>query len=288
MALLLQLVLNSLIAGATYAIIALGFNLVYGATRFVNLAYGAVSAFGGYMFFLLARQYGIETFLSIIIAVFASGVLGVITDRLVFSPLRRRKASNRTSFVASVGIFTMLQAIFEIAFGTEFKPLAAASAAPTVYQIGGAAITSVEVIIAALAIIFYCGLFVVLKYTKFGRAVRAVQDDEEVARVLGIHTDRIIMWLFFIGSAIAGTAGILIGFDIGINTQSSLLILLEGAVASIIGGIGALWGGFLGAFILGAVENFSIYKIGGEWKPAVTFLVLAVFLIVRPRGLFKR
>ena len=119
----------------------------------------------------------------------------------------------------------------------------------------------------------------------FGRAVRAVGDDEDVSKIVGINTDKVIGKVFLIGSAIAGLAGILIGFDTGIEPTMGMSLLLKGVIACIIGGIGNIYGGVLGAFFLGFVENFGIWHISGEWKDAIAFTVLILFLLFRPQGI---
>ena len=121
----------------------------------------------------------------------------------------------------------------------------------------------------------------------FGKSVRAVSDDEEVAKIVGINTERVIGWIFFIGSAVAGLAGILVGFDTGIQPTMGLNLLLKGIIAAIVGGVGNIWGALLGAILLGFVENFGIWKISGEWKDAIAFVLLILFLIFRPKGIIK-
>ncbi|PIR77056.1 MAG: branched-chain amino acid ABC transporter permease, partial [Candidatus Magasanikbacteria bacterium CG10_big_fil_rev_8_21_14_0_10_38_6] len=120
------------------------------------------------------------------------------------------------------------------------------------------------------------------------KAVRAISEDEEMARIIGIDTNKIIGYVFFIGSAIAGFTGILVGFDVGIEPNMGLNLLLKGVIASIVGGIGNIYGGVLGAFLLGFVENLGIWKISGEWKDAISFALLIVFLIFRPRGIMNK
>jgi len=131
-------------------------------------------------------------------------------------------------------------------------------------------------------------LGLVLKKTMFGKAVSAVADDEEVAKIVGINTNKIIGMVFFIGSMIAGLAGIFVGFDTGIEPTMGMSLLLKGVIASIIGGIGNIYGGVLGAFLLGFVENFGIWKISGEWKDAIAFGLLIIFLLFRPSGILKK
>ena len=132
------------------------------------------------------------------------------------------------------------------------------------------------------------GLAFLLRYTRFGRAVRAISDDEEVAKIVGLNTSKIVAGVFFIGSAVAGLAGILVGFDTGLEPTMGLSLLLKGVIAAIVGGVGNVYGGVLGALLLGFVENFGIWKISGEWKDAIAFGLLLVFLLFRPRGILQK
>jgi len=131
-------------------------------------------------------------------------------------------------------------------------------------------------------------LALLLKYTLFGKAVTAISDDEEVAQIVGINTSRIMGKVFFLSGAIGGLAGILIGLDTGIEPIMGLPWLLAAVVAAIVGGIGNIYGGIAGAFLLAFAENFGIWKIAGEWKSAIAFGVLLIFLVWRPQGIFKR
>ncbi|MEK7507604.1 MAG: branched-chain amino acid ABC transporter permease [Patescibacteria group bacterium] len=282
-----QLLANSIVAGSTYALIALGFNLIYGATKFVNMSHGAVAATGAYAVFFLTTSTGVDIWVAAVLGVCAAGIVGFFLDKTIFSPLRARKASNVTSFIASLGAFTVIQALIAVFFTSEFHTLSTGNDI-YVYEIAGASITQIQFIIICAALVIFLGLALILNKTIFGKAVKAISDDEEVARVLGINTDRIIGYVFFIGSALAGVAGIFVGFDFGIQPTMGLLILLEGATASIIGGIGNIYGGFLGSFLLALVENFGIWKIPSQWKTAISFGLLLVFLIFRPKGIFKK
>lgn len=283
-----QLVANSLVAAAIYILITLGFNLIYGATKFINMVHGVLAALGGYVVFYLSQLNDLNVFPSIILGVLSAGFLGYLSDRLVFRRLRKRKASNLVLFLASLGIFTLVQAVLAMIFSSQFQTLTKNPAIKQPYRFLGASITQIQFLIIVIALIALIGLIFLIKKTAFGKAVTAVSDDEEVARVVGINTDKIISYTFFIGSALAGLAGILIGFNVGIRPTMGLLVILEGATSSIIGGIGNLYGGVLGALLLGFVENFGIWKIASEWKPAIAFGLLVLFLIFRPQGIFKR
>ena len=283
-----QLILNSLIAGAIYALVALGFNLIYGTVKFFDLGYGALAAAGGYAVFWLYKSLGVNLGLSILLALALTALLGVVVNSLVYAPLRRRRASSLVTLVASLGVLTALQAIIAILFTSQFQTLTARAGTQKVFEVFGGVITSVQLVIMLTGLAVMLGLAALLGYTRFGRAVRAVADDEEVAKIVGINTNRVIAGVFAIGSALAGLAGILVGFDTGIEPTMGLSLLLKGVMAAIIGGIGNVYGGVLGALLLGAVENFGIWKVSGEWKDAIAFGLLIIFLLFRPQGILRR
>ncbi len=283
-----QLILNSLIAGAIYSLVALGFNLIYSTVKFFDLGYGALTAVGGYATFFLFKMNGFNLYLAVIAGMIVAGFISFLADRLVYRQLRARKASGMVFLVAALGIFTLLQALIAIFFTSQFQTLFPASASSQVYDIGGAVITHVQLVILITGLVLMTLLGILLKKTLFGKAIKAVADDEEVAKIVGINTNTIISAVFFIGGAIGGLAGILVGFDTGIEPTMGLSLLLKGVIASIIGGIGNIYGGVLGAFLLGVVENFGIWKISGEWKDAIAFALLIVFLLFRPSGLLRR
>ncbi len=283
-----QLIINSVIAGAIYALVALGFNLIYGATKFFNLAHGVMVAIGGYAVFYFAKTLGLNIYIVVILGVALTGLVGYGLDKLVYLPLRKRKASNMVLLVASLGAFTALQAIIAILFTSQFKTLSQNVGTQKLFEVFGGVITQTQLVILIAAIVVMAGLVLLLYKTQFGKAVRAISDDEEVARIVGINTNKIMGHVFFIGSAIAGLAGILVGFDTGIEPTMGLGLLLKGIIASIVGGVGNIYGGVLGAFLLGFVENFGIWKISGEWKDAIAFILLIIFLIFRPRGIMNK
>jgi branched-subunit amino acid ABC-type transport system permease component len=283
-----QLVLNSIIAGAIYMMVALGFNLIYSTVKFFDLGYGVLTAVGGYGVFFFYKQLGLDLSLSIVLGVAIAGALGYAVSKIVYKPLRARKASNMVMLVASLGVFTALQAIIAILFSSQFQTLSMNAGGDRVFEIAGAVITQVQLIILVSGLVIMGVLGFVLKKTMFGKAVNAVSDDEEVSKIVGINTDKITGGVFIIGSMIAGLAGIFVGFDTGIEPTMGMSLLLKGVIASIVGGIGNVYGSVLGAFLLGFVENFGIWKISGEWKDAIAFGLLIIFLLVRPQGILKK
>lgn len=288
MSILPQLVANSLIAAGTYALVAMGFTLIYSATKFFNLAHGTMAAIGGYAaFFLLNRfaEFNDYVLAVVIIAALFTGLCGYLLDRIVYVPLRKRKASNMVLLVASLGVFTIIQAAIAMIFTSQFQTLAVN---PSVFTIAGASITSTQLFIIASAVIVLILLVLLLRKTLFGKEIRAISDDLEVAKIAGINTEKIIGWTFFVGSAVAGLAGVLIGLDTGLQPTMGLEILLKGVIAAIIGGMESVSGALLGALLLGFAENFGVWKISGEWKDSIAFALLILFLLFRPQGIMKK
>lgn len=283
-----QLIVNSIIAGAIYTMVALGFNLIYGTAKFFDLGYGALAAIGGYTVFYFYKGLGLNLYIAIILGIFIAGAIGLLIYRLVYAPLRTRKSSGMVLLIASLGVMTALQSIVAILFTSQFQTLSRSAGSEAVFNILGGVITQTQLIILVLGIIIMVAIGLMFRYTLFGKAIKAVGDDEEVSKIVGINTTKVIGWVFFIGSAIAGLAGILVGFDTGIEPTMGLSLLLKGVIASIIGGIGNVYGGVLGAFLLGFIENFGIWQISGEWKDAIAFGVLIIFLLFRPQGILKR
>ncbi len=283
-----QLIVNSIIAGAIYSMVALGFNLIYGTVKFFDLGYGALTAVGGYSVFFLYKTLGLDIYLSVILGMAITSVIGYLIYRFVYSPLRERKSSGMVLLVGSLGVFTAVQAIIAILFTSQFQTLSRNAGAGRTFDIFGGIITDVQLIILVLGFVIMGAIALMLKKTLFGKAINAVADDEEVSKIVGINTKKVIGWVFVIGCSIAGLAGILVGFDTGIEPTMGMSLLLKGVISSIIGGIGNVYGGVLGAFLLGFVENFGIWKISGEWKDAIAFGVLIIFLLFRPQGILRK
>ncbi len=288
MSIIPQLIVNSIIASALYALIALGFNLIYSTTKFFNLAHGAFAVVGGYTAFTLISDAGWPLLPSLIAGVAIAGIVGFALDKIIFLPLRKRKASTMVLLVASLGAFTVIQALVAIFFTSEFHTIAHDGTLTRLYTIGSAVITQTQTVMVAAAVIITACLAMFLNPTRVGKSIKAVSDDEEVSTIIGIKTDAVMNAVFVIGASIAGLAGVLVGLDTGIEPTMGMNLLLGGVIAAIIGGIGNIYGSLLGALLLGFVENFGIWKISSEWKSAIAFSLLILFLIFRPQGILKK
>lgn len=284
----LQIGLNAIIAGAIYSLITLGFNLTYSTARFFDLGYGAVAAFGGYIVLYTYKTLGLNLGVSIVVSVLAAGVLGFAVEKLVYRPLRARKATNTVLLIASLGVLTVIQAVIAMFFSSQFQTLVRDPGSVQLVHIGSGVVTQTQIIIFATALFLTFALGLAMHYTRFGKAVQAIADDEEVAQIVGINTERVIGAVFFVGACIAGIAGIATGFDSGLLPTIGLALLLKGVIAAIIGGIGNVYGGVLGAFLLALIENLGAWQFSGEWKDSIAFVVLIAFLLFRPRGLLPK
>lgn len=283
-----QIIANSIIAGSIYALFAMGFSLIYGTTKFFNLTHGVLAAIGGYAVLYFGRMLDVPLSVAVVVGIGLTALAGYTTELLIYRPLRKCGASSMVLLVASLGAFTALQAVIAIIFGSSFHTLASLSGERQLFHIGTASITDTQILLVVLSILSLIGFWLLLTKTQFGRAIRAVSDDEEVAKIIGINTNRIIGGVFLVGSALAGLAGILVGFDTGIYPTMGLWLLLKGVIAAIVGGMGNVYGAFLGALLLGFAENFGILYISSEWKDAIAFTILIIFLLWRPQGILGK
>lgn len=233
MEILAQLIINVLIAGALYALMAMGFSLMYGVTKFLNFAHGVIAVVGGYSVFIFSRVLALDLFLGILLGIVVAALAGFGLDKLIYAPLRKRKASGMALLVASLGIFIALESIITILFTSRFYTIATNINEPIFIALGGV-ITLTQTIIIISALLVFVILILVLKKTSFGKAVRAISDDIEVSKIIGINTNRIIGYVFLIGSAIAGLAGIFAGLDTGLEPTMGLNLLLGGLIAAIV------------------------------------------------------
>ncbi len=280
-----QLLLNGIIAGSIYALIALGFAIIYRTVKFLHLAHGIVYTTGAYLAYTFFILLHIHPIISFFLSIILCALLGIAIDKSVYYPLRVKKASNLIFLLASFGVFIFLQNLIQLVYGAQILTLRTGPVKEG-YHIFSAVITPIQIWILVVS----CWLLVILwgfvKYTRLGKAMRAVSDDQVAASVVGINPDKTILSSFAIGSALAGAAGILISLETNIEPTMGFSAVLKGVIASIIGGIGSIPGAMLGGFFLGIAENLGIWKIQAGWKDCISFIILIIFLLLRPGGIF--
>jgi branched-chain amino acid transport system permease protein len=297
---LFQHLINGLATGTVYALVALGYTMVYGVLKLINFAHGDVMMVGCYLGYATAEQltrtqrtslWGVA--LIFFVAMAGCALLGFLIERLAYRPLREKP--RLTALITAIGIsFTL-----EYGFQLNFPPLPGASprAFPEVIRphewlvLGDRAVVvwNWQVISFAIAVTLMVALQLLVYRTRVGRAMRAVSFDHRTAALMGIQVDRVIAWTFMLGSSLAAGAGILYAIkDTLVHPLMGLYIGLKAFVAAVIGGIGNVPGAVVGALVLGLVEEFVVGYTSSSWRDAVAFGVLILVLLVRPAGLFGR
>ena len=252
----------------------------------ITTAVGGI-AIGVVLGIWLANSPGSKLYLSWGVSCFLAGSVSLALYRGLYVYMRQRARSPLVMLVATLGILLAFSALIVIVFEPTPRPLQEPFGNEP-WNIAGASIKGFNVFTVAVAIAGFLGLFWLLKMTTFGRTVRAIGDDEEVAKVVGINTTVIIAIVFFIGAVFAAMGGLLSGHDTAIQPRMGLLLLLKGWIASVVGGIGNLQGAIVGGFILGMLEQFGIWDLAGEWREVISFVVLILFLSFWPTGILPR
>ncbi len=245
------------------------------------------AAAGAYLGYVAYTTPESNLYLSWVVSCLLAGAVGVALYRGLYVYMRQRARSPLVMLVASLGVLLAISAAITIVFGSAGRPLPSAFGSDP-WTISGANIKGFNVFTIGVAFAAFLGLVAFLKFTAFGKMVRAIGDDEEVSKVVGINTTYVITIVFFIGAVLAALAGLLSGHDTAVQPRMGLLLLLKGWIASVVGGIGNLYGALLGGFVLGMVEQFGIWDLAGEWKDGIAVVLLIMFLSFWPTGLIPR
>ena len=299
--LFVQLTVNGLTLGSLYALIALGYSLVYGILKLLNFAHGdvyMVGAFVGYGVLVgfdgpLSPNIALVPLivLMFLVAMLATGGLGVVIERFAYRPLR--DAPRLAPLISALGVSFFLQNSALLLLGAEFRSydsFVLGSSQPeafvpgplvdAVFVVDGVNVQRVQVLVIVLAVLLMFALTVLVARTKLGKAMRATAFDREAAAMMGIDTDRVIASTFFIGSVLAGAAGVMFGLHL-----MGVLAGLKGVTAAVVGGIGSIPGAMLGGLLVGLTEAYAAGYLGGRWSDLTVFAILIVVLLVRPTGL---
>ena len=278
------------VAVGVYWLIRLGYRKAFsdaGATPVLIVGAVMGCGLGAYCAFLIFGSPGSGLYLSWGVSCLLAGVVGLALYRGLYAHMRERARSPLVMLVATLGILLAMTALTIIVFQSAPRPLPDTFGSQP-WKIAGANLKGFNVFAIGVALAAFFALLLVLKRTSFGKAVRAIGDDEEVSKVVGINTTVVIAIVFFVGAVYAAMGGILSGHDTAIQPRMGLLLLLKGWIASVVGGIGNLYGAILGGFVLGLIEQFGIWDLAGEWKDAISFVLLILFLSFWPRGILPR
>ncbi|MDZ7369531.1 MAG: branched-chain amino acid ABC transporter permease [candidate division KSB1 bacterium] len=278
-----QLLANGLIAGCAYALVALGFALIYNTTRTFHFAHGAVYTLSAYFFYTLRNLWEWPLIPAFVVTLLIIAVLGILIDEFLYMPLVKRGSSQLIQLLSSLGLYIVLINFIAMIYGNETKVLNP-GVQPT-FSIGSLILTQIQVATAIVFVALFIGLIVLLKKTRLGKIIRAMRDDSQLVSVMGINPRRVRRVVFAMGSALAAVAAMLLGLDVGIDPNIGMAAVLNGAVAVIIGGVGIFTGAAVGALLLGILQSLAIWQASARWQDMVTFLVLILFLLFRPEGI---
>ncbi len=278
-----QLLINAIIAGSVYALVAAGLTFIYATSRIFHLAHGVVIALGAYAFHWCWMIQGWSPFFSVIVCVLFSVVAGLLMNELVYEQQRRRHAKRLAYLISTIALLLLGTSLVVLLFGSNLQSF---DIETPVYRFWDLNITLMQLILIAVSIVLLAALSWIVKYTKFGKAMRATADNEEVAMIMGIETKTIRRLSFAIGSLLAALAGILIGLEFNLDPNMGVSLAIKGFTAMVIGGVGSIGGAILGAFIVGFAEQLAVWFFGAGWKNSMAFVLLFFFLLIRPQGVF--
>jgi branched-chain amino acid transport system permease protein len=292
MELFIQQLTNGLAVGGIYALIALGYTMVYGVLKLINFAHGDLFTIGAYLGLTLLTTLGLTNFLGplgvvIVLALMVMGlvaIVGAALERVAYRPLRQ---SHRLSAVVSaLGASIFFQNAVMLIYGARYKVYPQDILPRSAIHVFGLDIPVVRLLILSTSILMMIALYLFIQRTKIGTAIRAAAIDQGAAKLMGINVDRVIMIVFLIGPALGGAAGLMVGLYYGqINFTMGWLYGLKAFTAAILGGIGNIPGAMVGGLLLGVIEAMGAAYISIAWKDAIAFCVLIIILIVRPTGL---
>ena len=286
----LQQVINGLSLGAIYALIALGYTMVYGVLRLINFAHGDVYMLGAFAGYYIANAMNLDANPSVLLAIVVTmgsmgvcAVIGILIERLAYKPVRHH--SKLTALITAIGVSLLLEYGGQVVFGAtpRFFPQMIRS---ETYTLGGVQITNQSLLIIVIAVVVMFGLEYIVHRTRIGKAMRATSFNLSVAKLMGINTDFVIAFTFALGSALAAAGGVLVALSIPrIDPLMGLMTGLKAFVAAVLGGIGNIPGAMVGGVLIGLMETWIGATSYSTYRDAVAFSVLILILLVRPAGI---
>ena len=295
-----QQVINGITIGAFYALVALGYTMVYGVLKLINFAHGDLFMWGAYLGLtglsaLVALIGGGSAWMVVpvmLVVILTIGLVGVLVERVAYRPLRT--AGRLAPVISALGVAFILESLARNVYGASWKTYPSVIALtgritigrPELGQGGGASISVMQIIVLAVSFLLMGGLYLFVQRTRIGTAMRAVSLDHDVSRLMGIDVNRIIAVVFLIGPGLGGAAGMIVGLYYGsFDFTLGWVFGLKAFIAAILGGIGNIPGAMLGGMILGIVETLGSGYISPQWKDVIAYLILILILIFRPTGL---
>ncbi len=286
----IQIIINSLITGSIYIMIAIGLTMVYKVLKFANFSHAELVTSGAYTAYFINVSLGERLIYGLIIAFFFTGLLGIAIDRLVFMKLRNKSSDAISMMIASIGIGLVLRQSIQEIWGAQLKWYEFDT---HTYEILGGTITELQIYIILSSLFLILLLHFMLSRTMLGKTMRGISDNPQLAEACGIDTRKILLWVWFIGGGLAGIGGVFRGADTMLVPFLGWDLLLPAFAVVILGGIGSFYGAILAAYILGFAENIGVVllsylSISTGYRPAIAFIILILVMILRPSGIMGK
>jgi branched-chain amino acid transport system permease protein len=278
-----QFIINGLITGVLYSLLAIGFALVYNTTKIFHVAASAVYVFAAYAFWFISNRLGLPIWLGISLSLLLTMLLSLMIEVVVYRPLTSRKSSLNVAMISSIGVMTVIVNLLAMIFGNDTKVIS--DVIPTVYTFGDIIISvpqMLQVVVGSIAIVAF---LIFISRSSWGIRLRAVSCDEILYSTLGYNVNSSRVVVFLLSGAFIALAGCLTVYDVGLDPHMGMNVLINAMVAMIIGGVGRFGTCVAGGMILGILQSLVVFQFSSNWQNAITFLVLLIFLFLRPQGL---
>lgn len=282
----IQFLANGVVEGAVFALVALGFSIIYNTSKLFHFAYGAVYTFACYIFYTFFILLKIHWLFSLLFALLFTIILGMIIENFIYYPLYERKASLKVLIISSIGAYIVIINFIAMIFGNETKILR--PGVEKTYEIGNVVLTRIQILEVVVFVILSLLIVCFLNFSKYGKALKALADNPNLVSVLGLSIKKLRLLSFGLGSFLCGIASILVSLDIGMDPNVGLSAVLVSAVAVILGGLGIFESSILGGLLIGIIQNLVVWRISARWEQAITFLILLFILIFRPEGILGK
>lgn len=285
----LSYLINGISLGSVYAIIALGYTMVYGIAKMLNFAHGDIIMVGGYVVFTAINSVGLPAIPAIIISMIFCTVLGIVIEGIAYRPLRNA-SSSLAVLITAIGVSYFLQNAALLIFGANMKSFASVVTVPAIKLAGGSLVITGEVMVTvAVCIVIMAFLMLFVNFSKPGRAMLAVSEDKGTAQLMGVNVNATITLTFAIGAGLAAVAGVLLCSAYpSLTPTTGAMPGIKAFVAAVFGGIGSIPGAMVGGILLGVIENLSKAYISSQVADAIVFSVLIIVLLVKPTGIFGK
>ncbi len=280
----LQQLINGVALGSVYALIALGYTMVYGIITLINFAHGEIFMVGAFVGLLLISYFKVNVFIAIVGAMIVCMIMGVLIERIAYRPLR--KSSRLSALISAIGVSIFLSSLALMLFGADAKGFPDSAFPVRQLRIGSADVSTLQLLIIGVSACLMLGLEFIVQKTKIGKAMRATSEDYNTAALMGIDVNRVISFTFALGSALAAAGGVLVGVLFNaVSFNMGLMAGLKAFAAAVLGGIGSIPGAMLGGLLLGVSEVFGVAIGYSSYRDAIAFAILVLVLLVKPTGL---